>query len=47
VTYVERPALMNIGQEAGTAKGTIQEVPTLEDRLTALEEQVASRAQAR
>lgn len=40
VTYVERPALMNIGQEAGTAQGTTQEAPTLDDRLTALEAQV-------
>jgi hypothetical protein len=41
VTYVERPALMNIGQEPGTAQGTTPSAPTTDDRLTALEEQVA------
>ncbi|HSK02066.1 MAG TPA: LamG-like jellyroll fold domain-containing protein, partial [Kofleriaceae bacterium] len=41
VTYVERPALMNLGQEAGTVQGTGEGAPTVEDRLTALEERVA------
>lgn len=33
---------MTLGQEAGTVQGTGEGAPTVEDRLTALEEQVAA-----
>jgi hypothetical protein len=44
VTYVERPVLMNLGQEAGTVQGTTEGTPTVDDRLVALEAQVAEQA---